>query len=118
MKVNKSFWICLGVMAAAMLLLPWVLFSFAGPTDLMGVAWLLFFAVDPLCAAAVGIFAGLRLRQRWSLPVWCALSYLVGAWLVFSMGEPAFLLYAGCYLLLGLLFMLPCAWLQKRNSKA
>ena len=52
MKVNKSFWICLGVMAAAMLLLPWVLFSFAGPTDLMGVAWLVRRSRRDLCGAA------------------------------------------------------------------
>ena len=55
MKANKSFWICLGAVAAVMLFLPWALCFFAGPTDFMGIAWLLFFAVDPLCAAAVGL---------------------------------------------------------------
>lgn len=117
MKTDKSFWICLGAVAAVMLFLPWALCFFAGPTDFMGIAWLLFFTVDPLCAAAVGIFAGLRLNERWSLPVWCALLYLAGAWLTFAMGEPAFFLYAGAYLLLGVLFMLLGAWIRKRTSK-
>ena len=117
MKTDKSFWICLGAVAAVMLFLPWALCFFAGPTDFMWIAWLLFFAVDPLCAAAVGIFAGLRLNERWSLPVWCALLYLAGAWLTFAMCEPAFFLYAGAYLLLGVLFMLLGAWIRKRTSK-
>ena len=117
MKTDKSLWSCWGAVAAVMLFLPWALCFFAGPTDFMGIAWLLFFAVDPLCAAAVGIFAGLRLNERWSLPVWCALLYLAGAWLTFAMGEPAFFLYAGAYLLLGVLFMLLGAWIRKRTSK-
>lgn len=118
MKYNKSFWICLGAAAAVMLFLPWALCLFAGPTDIMGIAWLLFFAVNPLCAAAVGVFAGLRLRERWTLPAWCALLYLMGAWLAFAMGETAFFWYAGAYLLLGVLFMLPCAWIRKKTAKA
>lgn len=117
MKATKSFWICLAAAATVMLPLPWAMSSLAGPTDLMGLAWLLFFFVDPLCTLAVGIFSGIRIKERWSLPVWCALLYLLGAWLVFSMGETAFFLYAGIYLLLGLLSMLASAGIRKSVTK-
>lgn len=117
MKTNKSFWLCLGATAAVMLLLPWIGHAFSGPTDLMGLAWLLFFAIDPLWAAAVGIFAGIRIKERWSLPFFCALLYVLGAWISFAMGEMDFFLYAGAYLLVSLLFMLVSAWIRKKSAK-
>lgn len=71
----------------------------------MAICFLLFFAVDPAHSIYTGIFAGRCLRQRWYQPVLAALLFLVGVWTFFDNSELAFLLYAGCYLAMGLATM-------------
>ena len=41
--------------------------------------------------------------------------YLAGVWLFFEMGEPAFLLYGGCYLVAGVVAMLGSAFVKHRK---
>ena len=74
-----------------------------------------FFVLDPLFCAVCGAFAGRNVKQLWALPVIAAVLYLAGVWLFFERGEPAFLLYCGCYLIIGLTAMLLSALLRKRK---
>lgn len=102
--------------ALVMLLLPWLMVTFVqGPGGLAAVL-LLFFAIDPAYAVIVGVIAGKNIRRMWIQPVLCALLFVVGTWLVFDVGESAFLLYGGVYLALGLCAMGISAFVRSRKN--
>ena len=93
---------------------PWLAVTFAGSAG-MAICFLLFFAINPLYAAVCGAFAGKNIKQLWELPIITAGLFLAGAWLFFEMGETAFLLYCGCYLIIGIIAMLISAFVNKRK---
>lgn len=101
--------------AAVMLGLPWLAVTFVPADAGMAVCFLLFFAVNPVYAAVVGVTAGKDVKAAWFQPILTSLLFLAGVWLIFEMGESAFLLYAAAYLLLGLLAMALTAIAQKRR---
>ena len=43
--------------------------------------------------------------------------FLAGVWIFFEMGETAFLLYGGCYLIIGIVAMLISAFINKKKVK-
>ena len=92
---------------------PW-LALLAGGMDAMGLCFLLFFAVNPLFSLICGVFAGREIKQSWSLPIIVTASFVAGVWLHFEMGEPAFLLYGGCYLLICVVAMVISAWIKRK----
>ena len=94
---------------------PWLAVEFAGSAG-MAVCFILFFAVNPLFSVVCGVFAGKDIKQLWALPIITAGLFLAGAWLFFEMKEIAFLLYCGCYLIIGVIVMLISALLNKRKQ--
>ena len=103
------------IMASVLMIgFPWLAVTFAGSAG-MAICFLLFFAINPVFSAACGAFAGKNVKQRWSLPVITAVLFLVGVWVFFEMGEPAFLRYAAYYLVIGIGAMLISAWIKKRK---
>ena len=94
---------------------PWMAVTFAGSAG-MAVCFILFFAANPLFSAMCGAFAGKHIRQNWFLPVISAGLFLAGTWLFFDMGEPAFLLYGGVYLAIGLAAMLLRSFFERRRK--
>ena len=104
--------------SAALLMIgcPWLAVTFAGSAG-MAICFVLFFAVNPLFSVACGAYAGRNIRRLWGLPVITAGLFLAGVWLFFEMGEPAFLLYCGCYLIIGIAAMLIAAFLHKRRRQ-
>ena len=94
-------WKLLTATAAVMLGFPWAAATFAPGDAGMGICFLLFFAVDPVYAIAAGILAGRDVRKLWYHPLLTAAGFLLGCWLMFEMGEPAFYRYALVYLGLG-----------------
>ncbi len=93
--------ICTLCSAMIMLLLPWCAVTFAKGASGMAICILLFFAVDPMAAICVGVFAGRKLKAAWFQPFLLSALFLLGAWVFFDMGEQAFLFYAVVYLVLG-----------------
>lgn len=87
--------------AGIMLLLPWAAVTFVKGDGGMAACFALFFAVDPIYSVLIGILAGRDMEHLWSLPILSAFLFLAGTWLFFGMGEPAFLIYAAVYLVLG-----------------
>lgn len=83
---------------------PWLAVKFAGSAG-MAICFLLFFAVNPLFSAVCGAFAGKNIKQLWLLPIITAGLFLAGVWLFFEPGETAFLLYCGCYFIIGMIAM-------------
>lgn len=93
---------------------PWLAVKLAGSAG-MAVCFILFFAVNPLFSVACGVFAGKDIKQLWSLPIITAGLFLAGTWLFFEMKETAFLLYCGCYLIIGVIAMLLSVLANKRK---
>ena len=79
----------------------------------MAACFILFFALNPIYAITSGISAGKDLRTLWALPIITAVFFLAGTWLLFDMGETAFILYALIYLALGMAAMLLSAFITK-----
>ena len=98
-----------------MLGFPWFAVTFTGDSG-MGICFLLFYVVNPLYAAVCGAFAGRSVKELWSLPIVTAILFLTGTWIFFEMGEPAFLLYGGCYFVIGIVTMLISTFVNKRKS--
>jgi len=102
---------------ALMIGMPWLAVTFAGSAG-MAICFILFFAVDPVYATVCGVAAGKDIRKQWPLPIIVAVSFLAGVWLFFEMGEPAFLLYGGCYLIIGIIAMLVSSYIRKTIGKS
>lgn len=94
---------------------PWLAVTFAGSAG-MAICFLLFYAINPLFSVVCGLFAGKNIRQLWALPIITAGLFLIGTWLFFELGEPAFLLYSGCYLIIGMIAMLISSLMNKRKQ--
>lgn len=103
--------------AVIMLGLPWLAVTFVKGDCGMAVCFILFFALNPIYAICSGAYAGKDVKKFWALPVLTAVFFLAGTWLHFDMGEPAFLLYALIYLLLGAAAMLLSAFIRKILKK-
>ena len=112
-KVQFVIWLI--VSAAVMLALPWLAVTFAKGDAGMAVCFLLFFAVNPMYSVIVGIAAGKDRKHLWSLPIISAAMFLIGTWILFAMGETAFILYAMVYLVLGIAAMLISMFIRKTN---
>lgn len=103
--------------AAVMLLLPWAAVTFVKSDAGMAVALLLFFAIDPIYSIISGIFAGKHIKELWSLPVMAAVLFLLGAWIFFDPDEGSFIIYAGVYLIIGIVSMLFSSRLSARKRQ-
>lgn len=115
--MNKRFIVLLIVSAVVMLMLPWLAVTFIKGDAGMAVCFLLFYAVNPVCSVTVGASAGKDIRRLWSLPVISAALFLAAAWIFFSAGETAFILYAAVYLGLGAAAMLISMGIRKEIQK-
>lgn len=98
-------------------LLPWLAITFAKSDAGMAITLLLFFGINPIYSIAAGIFAGRNIKKMWSLPIIIAALFLLGAWTSFDMGEFAFVIYAGIYLLMGTAAMFITFLVIKRTQE-
>ena len=106
-----------GMIIATLILLvacPFLVVSLVLADAGMAVCFILFFAINPLFSVFIGIFSGQNIKKLWPLPIFNAGAFLAGTWLVFAMGEPAFLLYGGIYLVIGVCAMVITGALKKR----
>lgn len=99
---SSIFWVLLSILI--MIVCPWLAVTFAG-TSGMAVCFILFFAVNPLFSALCGVFSGMNIRSKWWLPIANVILFLAGTFMFFEMGEPAFLIYGGFYLVIGVVTM-------------
>ena len=112
MKNKFVFWLVIS--AIVMLAFPWLIITFVKSDAGMAACFLLFFAVNPIYSVFMGVIAGKNIRNLWSLPFITAILFVSGAWIFFDMGEAAFIMYAGIYLILGITAMLISAFINKR----
>ena len=54
----------------------------------------------------MGVFAGKNIKKLWGMPIISAVLFLLGSWKFFGMGEKAFIMYAGIYMILGVAAMI------------
>jgi len=80
------------------------------------VVFMMFYVIDPIWSVVAGIFAGTDIKRLWALPVASALMYLMGTWVIFEMGESAFVFMAIVYLVIGLAMMGITYFVLKRKN--
>ena len=101
------------------LLVPWVAVAFLADAGL-AVCLIQFYVLEPAVSAWVGWRAGEDSGRMWCLPLASACFFLLGTWLQFEMGEPAFLLYSGIYVGIGYAVMLLrvfVKWAMKKSDR-
>lgn len=114
--MTKKAFICwLGSSAVIMLALPWMAVTFVKADGGMVVCFLLFYGVNPIYSLIIGAFAGKDRKHLWSLPVISAVLFVIGTWIFFGMGEPAFIRYGVIYLALGIGAMVISSLIKRRN---
>lgn len=115
MKKKLMLWAAVSVIV--MLALPWAAVTFIKGDGAMAACFALFYAVNPVYSILSGRFAGKHMKYLWVLPVLSGVLFLLGVWLFFSMGEPAFFTYAAGYILLGVCAMLISAFIGKKRAE-
>lgn len=80
----------------------------------MAVCFIMFFAVNPVFSALLGIFAVNEFPKMLSLPIFNALCFLASSWIFFDMGEKQFIYYAIVYLIIGVVSALISMLIKKR----
>lgn len=92
--------------------LPLLTSKFAGSNG-MALCFIMFFAINPVFFIFEGIASGKNIKSHWFLPIVSALIYLVSMWLIFDMGEIAFVIYSGIYLSIGIVTMIITMLVQR-----
>lgn len=103
--MRKKNGICMLASAVMMLVFPVIAVTFVKADHGMAVMLLLFFAVNPMAAIAIGIFAGRNVSSAWFQPLLLAVFFVLGAWSFWGMGRKDFSFYAIIYLALGYISM-------------
>ena len=101
-----------------MFILPWLAVTLVPNDAGMITTVFLLFTVNPIYSIIVGVFAGKNVKTLWWLPIVTIIIFLAGTRTFFEMGEPAFLLYGGCYLLISIIAMLVSAFANKEKVKS
>lgn len=112
--MKKDFILWLVVSAVIMLLFPFLAVTFVKADAGMAVCFILFYAVNPIYSVVIGIFAGKDIKRLWSLPIISSILFLADTWILFDMGEIAFIMYAVVYLIMGMLAMLGSMFISKK----
>lgn len=108
--------ICVLISFVVMVLLPLLTVTFVKGDSGMAICFILFFVINPITSIGIGIFAGRNIKTLWFQPLLLALLFIAGVWLLFDMGEMAFLMYAGIYLIIGILTMVIVSFIQQKNK--
>ncbi|MEE0853323.1 MAG: hypothetical protein UIE84_11575 [Christensenellales bacterium] len=95
--------------------LPWIDATLVPNDAGMIAAIVLLFVVNPLYSIAVGMFAGKNIKTSWWFPAITAIFFLVENGYFLKIHEPAFLLYCGCYLIIGIVSMFISAYAKNRK---
>ena len=111
--MKKSIWLPAALSALVMLGSPWLAVTFAPGDAGMAICFVLFFGVNPMYSLLLGVWTGMEEKKRWFQPLLSALMFLLGTWIFFDPGEPAFLYYCAVYLLISLAGMALGRFLKK-----
>lgn len=112
--MKKKLLISAALAFSAFLLIPFLSVTFAGMAG-MSICLLLFFAVDPLICAVVGILAGTDLPRLWWMPIAAAASMPLCFCACVAEFIPELYIYAAGYLLIGLIAMVITRLLERRK---
>ena len=97
-------------------ILPLLIAKFAGPNG-MALCFIMFFALNPIFFVIEGLLCGKEIKKLWFMPLDSALIYLLSMWIIFDLGEIAFAMYSGIYLIIGIIAMLIASAINRRKNK-
>ncbi len=110
----KKILVCFLFIAIVMMLAPFLVVTFAGSAGML-LCLILFFVLNPIFSVYIGIWSGKNIKNAWYMPLVNAATFLCSAWLLFDMGELAFVWYAYFYLVLGYIVMSVTAFVYRAS---
>ncbi len=99
---------------AVMFVFPFAVGGLASECSGMALCMILFFIVNPIYSAILGLRCGKDIRRMWNLPLVSSIAFLAGTWLFFDIKEVWFIIYASVYLIIGWTAMGISNYLNKR----
>lgn len=106
----------IGIAIVIMLVLPFIVVKTVPADAGMAVCFLLFFAANPVVTCVVGIFSGKNIKKNWYLVFVLPIIFLLSSMIIFAI-DPAFLMYATVYLILGVVAMTVTAIIKKTGKR-
>ena len=76
-------------------------------------AFLLFFAINPMASVIIGILSGRNIRASWFHPIVLSILFLFGTWILFDVRE--FIFYGVFYFILGCAAMLITSFIVRKR---
>lgn len=67
----------------------------------MAICILSFYIINPILSVFNGIFSGKNLKKQWYAHFFVPVIFLITVWLLFTITETIFIVYASVYLLIG-----------------
>lgn len=106
------------IVTFAVTLLPWLVMMKLSSSPGIGLLWglLMFYIVDPAYSAAMGIYAGEEIRDRWYIPLLTSALIMTGFFIIFDREQGDFIIFALAYLAIGVIFMLASVLINKKLS--
>ena len=114
MILKTKLFIILTIMFFVLLMIPLVLINLAKPHEFMGVMIFLFFIINPIATAIINFMIGKDIKKLWWIPILFCVVFLLSYWLMLKEIVLDLLLYAGFYLIIGLLFMSISQFIKKK----
>ncbi len=95
---------------------PWIVDFFVKGNNYDLALKLIFFVLNPLYAAAVGISAGKNVKIRWLMCILPPAMFMGCIWLLFDFNDHKYRYYAAVYLVIEIVFMV-ISWAIRKKQK-
>ncbi len=108
--------VCLAASFAVMLLLPALIIRYLSSSAAMMACLALFFSLDPLFCAAMGVFAGWDMRRRWYDALFPPIMFLISVNVIFGADASEYYVYLIIYTAI-VLVVTPFTFLARKYGR-
>ena len=115
--MKKKLIISFVTMLAVLFLLPFIFIKTAKAHEFMGIMILLFFGVNPITTAIINSMIGKDIKRIWWMPLLFSIVFLLSYWLILKDVIFDLMIYAGIYLIIGLIFMFISSFIAKKQIR-
>ena len=117
MKLKKKLIISFITMLVLLLALPFIFIKTAEPHEFMVIMMLLFFVVNPITTAIINSMFGKDIKKMWWMSLLFSVVFLLSYWLVLKEVIFDLMIYAGFYLIIGLIVMFVSSLIVKKQIR-
>ena len=99
---------------AAVFCIPLLAVLFASTAG-MAICILSFYIINPVVSVGIGVFAGFDMKKRWYACLLTGVTFVITAWLLFTVSEPLFIIYSVIYIVFSALSMLITSLITRKK---